>query len=190
VTVHSALEAASSEWELRKVIMASRWAFESHFLKYYADSAPALTRQLRRHPAATLCSPSSHADGRRCRHPKENLTISPPCQLSHTIPALTQCNGGEAGNLRSLALLVWLATFCPFLVCEYWPYLESMLIFFLSGSAVSVKRIFSGGCDTISLRRASLKPETIQALMVVKDALLLERARRSLTRRLKKSSWI
>ena len=37
------------------------------------------------------------------------------------------------------------------------------LIYHLSlGSAVAVERIFSGGRDTISLRRASLKPETIR----------------------------
>jgi hypothetical protein len=43
------------------------------------------------------------------------------------------------------------------------------LIYHLSlGSAVAVERIFSGGRDTISLRRASLKPETIWILMLVK----------------------
>lgn len=30
------------------------------------------------------------------------------------------------------------------------------------GSAVAVERVFFGGCDTISLRRASLRPETIK----------------------------
>jgi hypothetical protein len=44
-----------------------------------------------------------------------------------------------------------------------------------SGSAVAIERIFSGGCDTISLRRASLKPETIQILMLVKQRLHLAR---------------
>ena len=41
------------------------------------------------------------------------------------------------------------------------------------GSAVAVERIFSGGRDTISLRRASLKPETIRTLMLVKQHLWL-----------------
>ncbi|KAF8805631.1 hypothetical protein BYT27DRAFT_7104058, partial [Phlegmacium glaucopus] len=36
------------------------------------------------------------------------------------------------------------------------------------GSAVAVKRIFSGGRDTISLRRAYLVPDTIRVLMPVK----------------------
>jgi hypothetical protein len=43
------------------------------------------------------------------------------------------------------------------------------------GSAVAVERIFSGGRDTISLRRASLQPETIRTLMLVKQHLHLTR---------------
>lgn len=43
------------------------------------------------------------------------------------------------------------------------------------GSAVAVERIFSGGRDTISLRRASLKPDTIRILMLVKQRLRLAR---------------
>ena len=45
-----------------------------------------------------------------------------------------------------------------------------------SGSAVAVERIFSGGRDTISLRRASLQPETIKFLMLSKKKLHLARA--------------
>ena len=44
------------------------------------------------------------------------------------------------------------------------------------GSAVAVERVFSGGRDTISLRRASLQPETIKVLMLVKMKLHLTRA--------------
>lgn len=44
-----------------------------------------------------------------------------------------------------------------------------------SGSAVAVERIFSGGRDTISLRRASLIPDTIRVLMLVKHRLRLAR---------------
>jgi hypothetical protein len=46
---------------------------------------------------------------------------------------------------------------------------------FALGSAVAVERIFSGGRDTISLRRASLKPDTIRTLMLVKQRLRLAR---------------
>ncbi|KAG0695804.1 hypothetical protein DFH29DRAFT_991905 [Suillus ampliporus] len=43
------------------------------------------------------------------------------------------------------------------------------------GSAVAVECIFSGGRDTISLRRASLQPNTIRTLMLVKQRLRLAR---------------
>jgi hypothetical protein len=39
------------------------------------------------------------------------------------------------------------------------------------GSAVAVERIFSSGRDTISIRRASLQPENIRTLMVLKHHL-------------------
>ncbi|KAJ7305613.1 hypothetical protein DFH08DRAFT_721042 [Mycena albidolilacea] len=45
-----------------------------------------------------------------------------------------------------------------------------------AGSAVAVERVFSGGRDTIGLRRASLKAETIQMLMFVKARLRCARA--------------
>jgi hypothetical protein len=45
------------------------------------------------------------------------------------------------------------------------------------GSAVAVERVFSGGRDTISLRRASLLPETIKVLMLTKKKLHLARSK-------------
>ncbi|KIL58778.1 hypothetical protein M378DRAFT_188125 [Amanita muscaria Koide BX008] len=45
----------------------------------------------------------------------------------------------------------------------------------IPGSAVGVERIFSGGRDTISLRRASLRPDTIRTLMLVKQHLHMTR---------------
>lgn len=53
---------------------------------------------------------------------------------------------------------------------------------FFAGSAVAVERIFSGGRDTISLRRSSLQPDTIRALMLLKNRLRM--ARRDITLRL------
>ena len=38
---------------------------------------------------------------------------------------------------------------------------------------MAVEQIFSGGRDTISLHHASLKPETIQILMLVKRKLII-----------------
>jgi hypothetical protein len=48
-------------------------------------------------------------------------------------------------------------------------------LIFGTGSAVAVERVFSGGRDTISLRRSRLKPETIRTLMVLKHHLRLKR---------------
>jgi len=47
----------------------------------------------------------------------------------------------------------------------------------VTGSAVAVERIFSGGRDTISLRRARLQPDTIRTLMLIKKHLHLVRAK-------------
>jgi hypothetical protein len=47
----------------------------------------------------------------------------------------------------------------------------------LPGSAVAVERVFSGGRDTISLRRASLHADTIRTLMFVKARLRVARAK-------------
>lgn len=41
------------------------------------------------------------------------------------------------------------------------------------GCAVAVERVFSGGRDTISIRRNSLNPSTISMLMTLKAALQL-----------------
>ncbi|KAF5318487.1 hypothetical protein D9619_010620 [Psilocybe cf. subviscida] len=49
------------------------------------------------------------------------------------------------------------------------------LQWWLGRSAVAVERIFSGGQDTISLWRASLVPQTICVLMLVKQQLRLAR---------------
>lgn len=45
----------------------------------------------------------------------------------------------------------------------------------VTGSTVAVERVFSGGRDTIGIRHASLKPETVRTLMLVKAWARLER---------------
>jgi hypothetical protein len=54
-------------------------------------------------------------------------------------------------------------------------FVSVLLLIIAEGSSVAVERIFSGGRDTISLRRASLQPETIRVLMVLKSRLQLTR---------------
>ncbi|KAI3603582.1 transposase-like protein [Moniliophthora roreri] len=46
----------------------------------------------------------------------------------------------------------------------------------IPGSAVAVERVFSGGRDTVGIRRSSLKPETIRTLMLLKHHLRLTQA--------------
>ena len=87
--------------------------------------------------------------------------------------------GGGMGDARNFqTFLVLPVTFFPsqvfFPVHALFTHIF-MSIFFFIGSAVAVERIFSGGRDTISLCRASLKPETIRKLMLVKRRLLLKR---------------
>jgi hypothetical protein len=43
------------------------------------------------------------------------------------------------------------------------------------GSAIAVERIFSGGRDLISIRQASLCPDTICVLMIVKQSIWAQR---------------
>ena len=62
----------------------------------------------------------------------------------------------------------WLVTFSPYLSLHNMTANKHF-----PGSAVTVECIFSGGHDTISLRRASLKPGTITILMLVKRRLIL-----------------
>ena len=58
-------------------------------------------------------------------------------------------------------------TFFAFQVCSISSYSHSAVYTFL-GSAVAVEHIFSNGRDTISTCHASLRPETIHTLMVLK----------------------
>ncbi|KIY46286.1 hypothetical protein FISHEDRAFT_66508 [Fistulina hepatica ATCC 64428] len=60
----------------------------------------------------------------------------------------------------------------PFSTCDPLKWWQGHLLS-IPGSAVAVEHIFSGGQDTIALRRTSLKLETIWILMLVKQYLRL-----------------
>jgi hypothetical protein len=77
--------------------------------------------------------------------------------------------------LSSQIYIVSFVIFSQSQVCNSYIALCTYLNYCLKGSAVAVEHIFSGGRDTISLCRASLKPETIRVLMLVKKKLHLER---------------
>jgi hypothetical protein len=89
-------------------------------------------------------------------------------------------NGGQGGVLNSPTYLALREIFLPYQVRTLYrlPFVQSAADCFSPltiGSAVAVEQIFSGGRDTISLRRASLKPDTIRTLMLVKQHLRLAR---------------
>ncbi|KAF8219333.1 hypothetical protein L208DRAFT_1418364, partial [Tricholoma matsutake] len=60
--------------------------------------------------------------------------------------------------------------------CDRSPF-HKVDILSIPGSAVVVERIFLGGRDTISLRRASLHANTIRILMIVKSRVCVVRAK-------------
>ena len=84
-----------------------------------------------------------------------------------------QFTGGWVDELSSQTCFALLVIFYVYLV-SHSRYLQ---IFNTSSShlcsAVAVKQVFSGGRDTISLRRASLNADTIHILMLVKKRLHL-----------------
>src|ERR1700677_4554739 len=82
------------------------------------------------------------------------------------------CNGGLVTAHSSQISLVLRGIFFQFPVSSQVVVWLFLIVFYV-GSAVAVERIFSGGRDTISLRRASLQPETIRTLMLVKQRLRL-----------------
>jgi len=78
------------------------------------------------------------------------------------------CLGGGGANVRiGLTCTILHAIFFIFQVCSTSSYYHSSVYTFL-GSAVAIEHIFSGGRDTISIHHASLQPETIYMLMVLK----------------------
>ena len=97
--------------------------------------------------------------------------------LRKTSILVIQFSGGSADEVNFHASFSWPATFCAYLVSilAYFHQIVSELS--ITGSAVTVERIFSGGRDTISLRRARLQADTIRTLMLVKKHLHLVRAK-------------
>jgi len=88
-----------------------------------------------------------------------------------------QFTGGSGDELSFRICFAWLAMSCVFLVsCRSLCLIQVTFSNISLGSAVAVERIFSGGRDTISLRRASLHADTIRVLMLVKKRLHLARS--------------
>jgi len=90
--------------------------------------------------------------------------------------------GGSADALNSQTSFAWLTiSYVSPVSCQ--SHSTSTFLIISPGSAVAVERIFSGGRDTISLRRASLHADTICVLMLVKKWLHLARAQANIALR-------
>ena len=99
-----------------------------------------------------------------------------------TLTLVIHCNGGLVAVHSSLTSFVLQGISFQFLVssqlissCYSITNVSLFLIVFYAGSAVTVEQIFSGDRNTISLCHASLNPETIQTLMLVKQQLRFAR---------------
>jgi hypothetical protein len=99
--------------------------------------------------------------------------------LRKTSIIVTQSSGGSADKVNFRASFSWRVTFYAYLVSilAHFHQILSVSELSITGSAVAVERIFSGGRDTISLRRARLQADTIRTLMLVKKRLHLARAK-------------
>jgi hypothetical protein len=103
-----------------------------------------------------------------------NISVSP--QPLRTGTPVIPSNGGEPDALHFHVSIYLLAIFCASQVGFYCESSLPIADLIFKGSAVAVERVFSSGRDTISLRRASLKADTIRTLMLVKARLRLARA--------------
>jgi len=94
--------------------------------------------------------------------------------LVRTLNLANPFSGGSDDSHNFQTSIVLCLMCFPSLVSILWCLLDWFYWYwFCVGSAVAVEHIFSGGRDTISLCRASLIPDTIQVLMLVKQHLQL-----------------
>jgi hypothetical protein len=121
----------------------------------------------------TTTTPSGH-------HVMNSKNFS-ACEVNHGIVVILYAGGVtmKRSSHISLSLLVMYSACQVSSVLHLCCYPLAMVSQRSLGSAVAVERVFSGGRDTISLRRASLKPETIRALMITKQSLRRTRRKAS-----------
>lgn len=172
--------------DLLEGLERSKTALQSHFTRFYARSEPPT-------PAAALSStPSSAADmlpilsrssdtpvfdftarfRKLSRQPSslnelEEYLRLPPQEFSSCNPMRWWYAQRERfPNLYKLARDVLAIPGILIFDSRCTDLLNNS---FMLGSAVAVERLFSGGRDTIALRRASLHPDTIRILMILKQ---------------------
>jgi hypothetical protein len=144
--------------------------FGFHFFDHYVPDA--LLASARRHSTSSASLP--------LRAPPTGLAASSSSSSRSSLRRWTaiRCDGGQAERPSFRTCRSSQRTSCPFLVSVHGLCTREIRADLnLTGSAVSVERVFSGGRDTISLRRASLKPETVRALTISRNAIIVDRER-------------
>lgn len=164
---------------------------EDDALEHITDSRLALERYFQRHYAAPFVAPpsvipSTVGSEYMARYRKKARSSGPRDELSEYFEidtALAHQSGHDAlqwwrlhepqfPQLSKLARDIFSIPGTEFLLVK-----QRELLIIVSGSSVAVERIFSGGRAVVSLRRASLKPDTIRALMLGKQAIYLQKQR-------------
>jgi len=146
----------------------SKFKLKRYYKKHYAQ----LPRLTNIHPSQSLSSVSSQSNSVGRSPEKVNFTSRYQMKDRTVVDEFDEYFKLPREDFECCKPLQWwLGRRSQFpnlyrLVCD---------IFSIPGSAVAVEHIFSGGRDTISLRRASLVPDTIRVLMLVKQRLRLAR---------------
>jgi hypothetical protein len=182
ISYEGARQDYANDPDLLSYLESTKLSLHAHYEKHYANRARSSLGDV----ADTTGPVSSAADESPSKvnftsryKKKDNLSrdeieeyFKLPCEDFDSCKPLQWWVGRRAQfpALYSLARdLLTIPGASPFISYEF----ESLCP--LLGSAVAVERIFSGGRDTISLRRASLQPQTIRTLMLVKQRLRLAR---------------
>jgi hypothetical protein len=163
----------SNDEDLIDGLRNSKTALENHFNQYYANRFNPISKSATTPAQAAKTDEQPRSRNFIARYEKWQQPVQNELEAFLALPPqhFSSCNPikwwyshrDEFPNLYRLAKDI-LAIPGMF----YW-YCCVDLIDTILGSAVAVERIFSGGRDTISLRRASLQPNTIRMLMILKQ---------------------
>jgi hypothetical protein len=167
---------------LSEYLESSKADLYSYYETHYANkhTAPAQMPTTPQTPAPSASAHSPQKNFTACFQRKTTTILNELDKYFKLPPEdFKQCNPIHwwMGRRAQFPNLFW---FAHDLLCipGAWIIQHQLLCFAESsiGSAVAVECVFSGGRDTISLHCASLHPETIKVLMLVKKKLHLVRA--------------
>jgi hAT family C-terminal dimerisation region len=180
ISYEGAKEDYSDDADLLEYLESVKGLLHTHYTEYYANRACSTQETTDAH-VQTVTDDSPSKVNFTLRYKKKENLLRDELQEYFKLPRedFDTCQPLQwwVGRQSQFPSLYCLAhdvfsipgTFSDSLVhIKHWHHLSP-------GSAVAVECIFSGGHDTISLQRASLQPETIRTLMLVKQRLRLSR---------------